>query len=208
MFRAFSNRLVETLERIAPNTLALNYSVNDYSADGLSHGMYLLLQQYLEKTPYAQRFVSAEAVVGSLRGRKSPQEIQRMRTAIEITESMFEEVSAFARPGKTEREVAQFLQDAAQQRGVGLAWEHPCPIVNSGPNSMIGHGVPSDIPIEPGHVLHIDFGIQYEGYCSDLQRCWYVPRPGETAPPAPVRDAFDTVVRGILAAAEIMKPGV
>ncbi|MBI3864491.1 MAG: aminopeptidase P family protein [Planctomycetia bacterium] len=200
--------LVETLRRIDPQTLALDFSVDDYAADGLTHGMYLLLLKYLEGTPYAERLVSAVGVVGALRGRKSPNELARIEKAIETAQTIFDEVGRFAAPGKTEREVARFMQDAAARRGVGLAWSQPCPIVNTGPHSMIGHGVPSDLQIEPGHILHIDFGVQQEGYCSDLQRCWYVPRPGEHAPPESAARAFEAVVQGISVAADRLKPGV
>ena len=80
--------------------------------------------------------------------------------------------------------------------------------MNSGPNSMVGHGVPSDLRIEPGHVLHIDFGVKQDSYCSDLQRCWYVAKDGETSPPEPVKRAFDTIVEAITAAAGVLKPRV
>src|SRR5262249_13873604 len=159
----------------------------------LSHGMYLLLLEYFKGTPFAERFVSAEHVVGALRGRKTPNEIERIQAAIDTAESVFEEVGRFAAPGKTEREIAAFMLDSARRRGVEPAWAPPCPIVNTGPHSMVGHGVPSDLRIEPGHILHIDFGVKQEDYCSDLQRCWYVPRAGEQAPPAAVQKAFDTV---------------
>ena len=199
--------LVETIRRLDPRTLALDFSVDDPAADGLTHGMHLLLLTYFAGTPYAERFVSAADVIGALRGRKTPNELVRIEAAIATAETIFDEVGRFAVPGKTEREVARFMQDAAARRGVGMAWSPPCPIVNTGPHSMIGHGVPSDLRIEPGHILHIDFGVQQEGYCSDLQRCWYVPRPGEHAPPAPVIRAFEAVVNGISQGADLLKPG-
>jgi Xaa-Pro aminopeptidase len=200
--------LVETIRRIDPQTLALNYSVDDHAADGLNHGMYLLLLAYFAGTEYADRFVSAAEVVGALRGRKSPGELARIEKAVATAQTIFDEVGQSVAPGQTEREVARFMQNAAQQRGVGLAWSQPCPIVNTGPHSMIGHGVPSDLRIEPGHILHIDFGVQQDGYCSDLQRCWYVPKPGERSPPGPAIGAFGAVVKGISVAADLLKPGV
>ncbi|HEY3965454.1 MAG TPA: M24 family metallopeptidase, partial [Planctomycetaceae bacterium] len=151
--------LVETIRRLDPRTLALDFSVDDHAADGLSHGMYLLLVEYFAGTLYAERFVSAVDVVGALRGRKSPNELTRIEKAIATAQAIFDEVGRFAAPGKTEREVARFMQDAAERSGVGMAWSPPCPIVNTGPRSMIGHGVPSDLRIEPGHILHIDFGV-------------------------------------------------
>jgi len=200
--------LLTTIRRIDPQRLAIDFSLDDHAADGLSHGMYQLLCEYFKGTPYAKRLVSAERVIGALRGRKSPEEVRRIETAIDMAQQIFEEVAGFAAPGKTEREIAQFIQEAAKRRGAEPAWSEPCPIVNTGPHSMIGHGLPSDQPIEPGHVLHIDFGVKRGDYCSDLQRCWYVPREGEHAPPDAVSQAFDTVVRGITAGAERLKPGI
>jgi Xaa-Pro aminopeptidase len=200
--------LVNVMQKIDPQRLALDFSVDDFAADGLTHGMYALLQRYLDGTPYPDRFLSAVDIVGALRGRKSATELARIEAAIASAEQILEEAGRFALPGRTEREVAQFIKDAAAKRGVAPAWADPCPIVNSGPNSMIGHGVPTSQQIEPGHVLHIDFGVQQDSYCSDLQRCWYVPRPGERTPPEPVARAFDTVVAGISRAAELLKPGI
>ena len=195
--------LLEALNRLDPQSLALNFSRDDVKADGLTHGMFQLLNEYLAGTPYADRLVSAADVIGALRGRKTPGEMKRLRDAIATTDEIFAATAAFARPGKTEREVADFMHREVDRRGIDVAWDRAqCPIVNSGPDSMIGHGIPSpDIRIEPGHVLHIDFGVKQADYCSDLQRDWYVPTPGETRPPAAIQSAFDTVVNAVNAAA-------
>ena len=47
--------LVDTLKRLDPKTIAVNYSLDDVKADGLSHGMFLLLQEHLAGTPYRDR---------------------------------------------------------------------------------------------------------------------------------------------------------
>ena len=200
--------LVETLRRMNPRTVAINYSKDDVKADGLSHGMFLLLQDYLADTPYIDRLISADEIIGALRGRKTRGEIARIRAAIATTDEIFDAVATHARPGMTEQEVARFIKDQTKQRGLGLAWDPKmCPIVNTGPDSMIGHGIPSPLKIEPGHVFHIDFGVLQDDYCSDLQRCWYVPKAGETRPPDAVCRGFDTVVAAIQAAAAVLKPG-
>ena len=83
------------LERLNPNHIAINYSIDDVHADGLSYGMYQLLCRYLEGTPYRSRLVSAEKLHSALRGRKTPQEIERIRAAIRTTSAIFQRTFDF-----------------------------------------------------------------------------------------------------------------
>ena len=64
--------LVSAIERLAPRSIALNYSESDPAADGLTHGLWLVLNEALAGTDYADRLVSSESIVNALRGRKSP----------------------------------------------------------------------------------------------------------------------------------------
>jgi len=201
--------LVSELTRIDPAKLALNYSLDDPKADGLSHGLQLRLREYLADTPLAERFVSAGDIIGALRTRKTPTEVARIKAAIATTNEMFEQAGRFIALGRTEREVAAVMHEEVARRGLGYAWSPAgCPIVNTGPESSVGHALPSELAIEPGHVVHIDFGIKQDGFCSDIQRCWYVPRPGESSPPEKVCRAFDTVAAAIQAAFAVVRPGV
>ena len=70
--------LLKTLKRIDPQKIAINYSLDNPSADGLSTGMYKQLLEYLDGTPFKRRLISAEPVINALRGRKIPEEIRRM----------------------------------------------------------------------------------------------------------------------------------
>lgn len=207
--------LIEALNRLIPTDtpapkIAVNYSMNDPKADGLSYGMYLLLREYLKGTRFEHSLVSAELVVVALRSRKTAAEIACMRCAIAETERLFEEVSRFARQGMTEREIYDFIQARMTERGLGYGWDKKGnPIVNSGPDSMAGHGVPSNtIRIEPGHIFHIDLGVIKDHYSSDIQRCWYVPHPGETGVPDDIQRALDAVNGTISAGAAVLRPGV
>lgn len=207
--QGISTVLRETLARLDPRHIAVNYSIDDVKADGLSHGLWLLLQSHLKGTPFVERLTSGERIAAALRGRKSPGEVARIRAAVAATEEIFEETGRFLTIGRTEREVAASMKEQARRRGLDFAWEEAgCPIVNTGPESSIGHSIPSDLKIAPGHVVHIDFGVKKDGFCSDLQRCWYVPRPGESRPPEPVQRAFDATRSAILAAAAVLRPGV
>ena len=44
------------------------------------------------------------------------------------------------------------------------------PIVVSGPNRSMPHGVPGDKEIQSGEFVTMDFGCIYHGYCSDMTR--------------------------------------
>jgi Xaa-Pro aminopeptidase len=62
--------------------------------------------------------------------------------------------------------------------------------------------------IEPGHLLHFDFGVKQDGYCADIQRMVYFLKPGETEPPEPVMRGFRTVLKSIQAAFDALQPGL
>jgi Xaa-Pro aminopeptidase len=201
--------LRETLTGLNPETIAVNYSENDVHADGLGHGLYLVLQSYLTGTPLGDRLVSAEPIINAVRGRKTPTEVERIRAAIQTTEEIYRRTFDQLRVGMTERDVAARMHELLDQAGVQPAWgiDH-CPAVNAGPDSPVGHAGPTDIEIEPGHLVHFDFGVLQDDYCSDIQRMVYMARPGEQEPPAEVRKGFDTAVRAVQAAVAAMKPGV
>ena len=82
---AFSTPLLQVLQRLNPQQIALNYSTDYPYADGLSHGMFQLLMGYLKETPFAERIISAERIIQALRGRKTETEIDRIEAAIATT---------------------------------------------------------------------------------------------------------------------------
>ena len=207
--KSIKEPLVERLDRYAPRKIAINFSENAVMADGLSHGMYLSLVRYLAGTPYTDRLVSSESIVSKLRGRKSREELNRIRAAIALTEEIFNLVSGIMKPGLTERDVATFILGEVDRRGVDTAWERElCPSVFTGPESAGAHAGPTDRKIEPGHILNIDFGVRLNDYVSDLQRTWYFRKGKETQAPADVLRAFETIRDAIALAAERIRPGM
>jgi Xaa-Pro aminopeptidase len=206
---AVSGLLKETITRLDPTRIAVNTSRNNVHADGLTHAMYEFLKEYLAGTPYADRLVSAEPVISAMRGRKTPAEQARVRKAVEITDEIFKKTFAHIKVGMTEIEVGEYMQKLAREYNVELAWPaENCPAVNSGPNSPVGHNGPTDIKIEHGHIIHFDFGVKYEDYCSDIQHVCYVLREGEIKAPAEVQRGFDTIRTAVEKSREAMKAGV
>ena len=197
-----------TIERLAPESIALNYSPSDPAADGLTHGLWLVFREALEGTPYVERVVSSAPVVNSLRGRKSASELARIRASVEETEAIFASVGAELRPGLKETEIAALFDAEVSRRGLGYAWEPShCPAVNAGPDKEVGHSAPGELTTQRGQLLHCDFGVEKDGYCSDLQRMWYLLDDGESEPPVDVRTAWEAVWAAVDAGAAALGPG-
>src|SRR5258708_1356752 len=74
-----------TLRELDPQQIAINYALGDVAADGLTHGMYLQLQDALKRTPYRQRLVSAAPIIAPLRTRNTPPALPPMHPPIPIT---------------------------------------------------------------------------------------------------------------------------
>jgi Xaa-Pro aminopeptidase len=207
--KSIQPELVRILKRLNPGQIAVNISANDPTADGLTHGMYQQLKDYLAQTPFSERLISAETIIAALRGRKTPTEIRRIRKAVDTTEEIYRQTFDYLQPGLTEKQVSQFMHARILDVGVNEAWDYEdCPAVNSGPDSPVGHAGPTGIILERGHLVHFDFGVKQEEYCSDIQRMLYLLKPGETEAPGPVQHAFQTVVFAIQSAVDAMRPGM
>jgi Xaa-Pro aminopeptidase len=204
----FKAPLLDALRRFKPDHIAINYSLNNPKADGLSYGNYLRLTQALASTTYLKRLVSAETLITRLRGRKSPAEVELIRASIAITDDIFRELGSFLRPGRTGREIYNFLQQQTAQRGLRTSWSSDhCPVVTVGPVPSMGHTPPGDEIVQKGWTLQVDFGVQANGYCSDFQRMWYFLEDGESRPPAEVQRLFDVVRAGVDTVIDHLRPG-
>jgi len=201
--------LLDIIRSKNPNKIALNYSIDSPSADGLTYGKFLKLQELFSDTDYMNRIISSEELISKLRGRKSDDEIKRTEKAIEITLNIYDKVTKYVKPGMSEKEVAAFITNERIELGLEPSWEEEVnPSVFTGPQETGAHSGPTDRKVERGHVFNIDSGVIYEKYCSDLQRTWYVLKDGETTPPDVVLDGFDTIVKSIQLSFDAIKPGV
>ena len=102
------------------------------------------------------------------RASKEEWEIDLMKKAQEITDKAFEEVLPRIRVGMSELELqAELIYCMYKNGGTGLAFD---PIVVSGPNTSLPHGVAGERKIQAGDFVTMDFGASYMGYCADMTR--------------------------------------
>jgi len=201
--------LLDYIKNREPSKIAVNFSRTSPLADGLTLGMYLLLLDYFKDTEYEDKLISSEEIVASLRGRKTPIELSIMREAVKETLKIFDEASKFIKPGKTEIEIAEYIRALAKVEGYELAWdEDHCPAVFTGPEVRGAHSGPTTKTIEKGHLVNVDFGIKYNGYCSDLQRTWYVLNDDEESAPSEVQIGFYVIRDAIQKVADNLRPDV
>jgi Xaa-Pro aminopeptidase len=201
--------LLRILDELNPRQIAINTSLNDPSADGLTHGMYQVLTGYLEGSPHAGKLIPAEEILAALRGRKTPGEVEYIRTAVETTEEIYQRTFQRIRPGQTEKDLADFMHRQMADLVVEAAWDYDgCPIINAGPDSPVGHATPTDTPLQRGHLVHFDFGVKQDNYCSDLQRMVYLLRPGERKPPSEVQKGFETIILAIQETVDALHAGM
>ena len=102
-----------------------------------------------------------------LRVLKSPQEVELLRQACQITKAGFERVARFVQPGVNECEVeAEFAHEFIRRRGT-FAYS---PIIASGANACVLHYLENRQPCRSGELLLLDVGASYANYNSDLTR--------------------------------------
>ena len=141
------------------------------------------------------------AEINAPRQSKEPWEIEYMKKAQEITDRTFEDLLNVIRPGMTEKELcAELIYCLYKNGGEGLSFD---PIVVSGPNTSMPHGVPGDRAIQKGDFVTMDFGVLYQGYCSDMTRTVAVGYATEE-----MEKVYNTVLQAQLAGLAATKAGV
>ena len=147
------------------------------------------------------RLVPRNAEINGFRGVKEDWELDLMRKAQNITDKPFSEVITRLKAGMTELELqAELIYCLYKNGATGLAFD---PIVVSGPNTSLPHGVAGERVIQEGDFVTMDFGAQYMGYCADMTRTVAVGFATEEMKPV-----YNTVLEAQLAGLAISKAGV
>ena len=139
--------------------------------------------------------------INGFRGVKEEWELAIMRKAQEITDMAFAEVLPRIKAGMTELELqAELIYCLYKNGATGLAFD---PIVVSGPNTSLPHGVACERVIQEGDFVTMDFGALYQGYCADMTRTVAVGHATEE-----MVKVYNTVLEAQLAGLAVSKAGV
>lgn len=154
-------------------------------------------------TPKRRRglFQAAEGMVSRLREVKEPAEIATMRRAASLGCALFEEMLQDLTSSRTEVQIALELERRARSAGAErMSFES---IVAGGPRSALPHARPTAAKLPRRGFVTLDFGVVWDGYCSDMTRSVSL---GRVSPEA--RAVYDSVLEAQTKAIERVAPGV
>ena len=162
----------EVIEMNAANPFnaLLNKAIADFGVTTLGYEEgYLSVAEFLdyEKNLNA-KLVPMHSKIAGFRAVKEDWELDLMRKAQAITDQAFSEVLTKIKAGMTEKQLqAELIYCLYKNGGENLSFD---PIVVSGPNTSLPHGVAGDRVLQDGDFITLDFGVLYGGYCSDMTR--------------------------------------
>ena len=173
--------LRKLVEERQPKVIGINTSQAWNHADGLTATEKDNLLAALGPT-FAARVKSAEMLAVGWLEAKLPAETEAYRHVMRVAHEIIGEAfsTKVIRPGSTTAEdVAWWMRQRVAELGLG-SWFHPSVSIQRAGSAQVA----ATSVIQPGDLLHTDFGIVYLGFSTDTQHHAYVLKPGETDAPA------------------------
>jgi len=203
----FAGHLREYIERTDPQRIAVNRSRTVAMADGLTAEMATQLEAAVGPK-YVERMVPSQTLLFDYAGRRTAAEVAieteaSQRTWFILRRAFSNEVIT---PGITTlMDVYGFILAEWHRQDLEFNFSPGLTIYRKGVEGGIDD---TDNPvIEPGDMLHVDFGVRLMGLVTDQQHLAYVLREGEDAAPAGLQELFrQSVVVGQIYLDEL-KPG-
>ena len=202
--------IADLVRRENPQRIALNFSEKDSTSDGLSLTSYRVLTEAFQRGGFAGEIISSQMLMKYLRANRSPEEVAKIRHAVQESMKIYEAARPQMKMGMSGRDIQRLVQSLADEKHYGYSWpKYGNPFNSIGTRSSYLCKRPADdVYIEPGDVVNVDFGIIVDEASSDNQRTFYALRPGETEPPEEVKKAFRTIGEVNQALCDHMKAGV
>ncbi len=179
--------LRKLVEEKQPKVIGINESESWNHADGITANEKRRLMEALGPT-YSSRVKSAEMLVVGWLEVKLPEELEAYRHAMKTAHMIIREAfsNTVITPGKTtSQDVVWWMRQRVAELGLGSWFQPSITIWRKGGNLTTMQGV-----IQPGDMLHTDFGIVYMGFSTDTQHNAYVLLPGETDAPKGLKDGL------------------
>ena len=151
------------LSQIKDNNLNPNGFKLAFEGDHMSYALYENMISVFPNT----KWENSSMILEDLASVKDDHELECIRTAVEVTDKVYEEILHMLRPGFTEKQVANTMVSKYREYAEGEAYS---PIVATGPNGALPHAIPTDREFENGDFIVIDAAAKYGGYHADMTR--------------------------------------
>ena len=149
------------------DNIYLNSNEHDRKANWVRVRDYRFIDDIQTKYPL-HNYMRSARVLKKLRAIKTPQEIEVLQRAIDITDNTFRRLLQFIKPGVMEYEIeAEIYHSFLSQRATGPGYGS---IIASGDRARILHYVFNNQECKSGELILMDFGAEYGGYNADLTR--------------------------------------
>ncbi|MBE6981785.1 MAG: aminopeptidase P family protein [Ruminococcaceae bacterium] len=191
------------MSRANPFSKLINEAIADFgiTALGFEEEYLTVAELRAYESKLNAKLVPMNDAINGFRSVKEDWEIEIMRQAQAITDKAFSEVLGKIKTGMTEKQLQAELIYCLYKNGAdGLAFD---PIVVSGPNTSLPHGVAGDRVICEGDFITMDFGAAYRGYCSDMTRTVAVGYATEE-----MKTVYNTVLAAQMAGIAVSRAGV
>ncbi|MFQ5771540.1 MAG: aminopeptidase P N-terminal domain-containing protein [bacterium] len=201
-----SDTFQDVLQTLLPGEKLLFYSLsNEFLYEPVSEQRIfvgrLAKKQLREKYPNL-KVKSPNKIIYRQRQIKSPQELQLMQKAIDMTCEAQIEAMRSAKPGMYEYQIEAVIEFIFKKNGAEYA-AFPT-IVGSGPNSTILHYWQNRRQMQKGDLVVMDIGAEYHGYSADVTRT--IPISGKFTKKQ--RELYSIVVQAQKEVIAAVKPGV
>lgn len=139
---------------------------------------------------------------------KTPEQIDGIRKACQLTADILDEVCAMAKAGVTTNQLNDYVHQRTIKAGAKPATlgygspPYPKSICTS-LNEVICHGIPNDTPLKEGDIMNIDSTCILNGYYGDASRMVMIGKVDEEK-----KRVVDVSYQCLMRAIAILKPGL
>jgi hypothetical protein len=199
------SKIAETIKKIVsernPKTIALNFGSNRGQSDGITYEGYKYLAETLGKD-YESRFVSGKKFIADYLDTRLAEETEHYRTAVLATDILTRRAlsNEVITPGKTTvGDVRWWLMQQVNNLGLSVWFIPDLRVQRLSPKEtdplQFLNVASESIVLQPGDLIHVDFGLNYMGLSTDWQKHAYILKKGEKDAPQGLKDALKNTNR-------------
>lgn len=205
LYAAYSLQEVDArLPELLANQQAIYYALGQHPTwqRPLFSAWQKVQAQSRQGTTAPSAFCDLAPILGELRLKKDPHELQAMREAARISIAGHRGAMCARRTAQYEYQLEAAFRFATMQAGCRqVAYE---PIVASGANACVLHYTANDQLLAPQDLVLIDAGAEYQGYAADITRVF----PLQGVFTAEQRQIYQLVYAAQQAAIAEIRPGM